>query len=159
MFAAAADAGVRVTLLDACYLAGGIGRPLRGPQKRFGDGTAGDWARRVDDLYDRTGKADHRHARVGAAVHSVRAVPREQIGAVADWARRLDRHVRGGGFDAGLPHWAALPVEEPVPTRADSARSVTVRLGRDETDAVLRDVPDRLPVSRRQWSVVKGLVS
>jgi hypothetical protein len=24
---------------------------------------------------------------------------------------------------------------------------------------VLREVPDRLPVSRRQWSIVKGLVS
>ncbi|GLW62474.1 formimidoylglutamate deiminase [Actinomadura rubrobrunea] len=88
LIAAAADAGIRITLLDACYLAGGIGRPLQGPQKRFGDGTAGDWARRVDDLCDRTGKTDHRHARIGAAVHSVRAVPREQIGAVADWARR-----------------------------------------------------------------------
>jgi formiminoglutamate deiminase len=27
------------------------------------------------------------HARIGAAVHSVRAVPREQLGTVADWAR------------------------------------------------------------------------
>ncbi|MFE2756327.1 amino acid adenylation domain-containing protein, partial [Actinosynnema sp. NPDC059335] len=62
--------------------------------------------------------------------------------AFADWARRLDRHVRAGGFDAALPHWADVPVEEPVPTRADTARSVTVRLGRAETDALLREVPE-----------------
>ncbi|GAA4127635.1 formimidoylglutamate deiminase [Actinomadura keratinilytica] len=88
LIAAAADAGIRITLLDTCYLTGGIGRPLQGAQLRFGDGTAGDWARRVDSLHDRTGKSGSAHARVGAAVHSVRAVPREQIGAVADWARR-----------------------------------------------------------------------
>ena len=87
LIAAAADAGVRITLLDACYLTGGIGRPLQGTQLRFGDGTAGDWTRRVDDLHERTGKTRTPHARVGAAIHSVRAVPREQIHAVADWAR------------------------------------------------------------------------
>ncbi|XVS67309.1 non-ribosomal peptide synthase/polyketide synthase [Actinosynnema sp. CA-299493] len=62
--------------------------------------------------------------------------------AFADWARRLNRHVRAGGFDAALPHWEAVPVEERVPTRADTARSVKVRLSRAETDAVLRDVPE-----------------
>ncbi|QFZ24669.1 non-ribosomal peptide synthase/polyketide synthase [Saccharothrix syringae] len=62
--------------------------------------------------------------------------------AFADWARRLDRHVRAGGFDAALPHWAAVPVEERVPTRAGAARNVTVRLSRAETDALLREVPE-----------------
>ena len=87
LIAAASDAGIRITLLDACYLAGGIGRPLTGPQLRFGDGTAGNWARRVGSLHEATGKRGRRHARVGAAVHSVRAVPREQLGAVAAWAK------------------------------------------------------------------------
>ncbi|QXJ24764.1 formimidoylglutamate deiminase [Actinomadura graeca] len=95
LIAAAADAGIRITLLDACYLTGGIGRPLQGPQLRFGDGTAGNWARRVDSLHEHTGKERRLHARVGAAVHSVRAVPREQLGAVASWARehRAPLHV------------------------------------------------------------------
>ncbi|PSL55729.1 non-ribosomal peptide synthase protein (TIGR01720 family)/amino acid adenylation domain-containing protein [Saccharothrix carnea] len=62
--------------------------------------------------------------------------------AFADWARRLHRHVRDGGFDAALPHWAEVPVEERVPTLADTARTVTVRLGRAETDALLRAVPE-----------------
>ncbi|MGH3240296.1 MAG: formimidoylglutamate deiminase [Spirillospora sp.] len=83
LIAAAADAGIRITLLDTCYLAGGIGQPLKGQQLRFGDGTAGDWARRVGPLYEEK----RPHARVGAAIHSVRAVPREQLGVVASWAK------------------------------------------------------------------------
>ncbi|WP_030164678.1 formimidoylglutamate deiminase [Spirillospora albida] len=95
VISAAADAGIRITLLDTCYLAGGIGKPLTGPQLRFGDGTAGNWARRVDTLFEQTGKTGRLHARVGAAIHSVRAVPREQLRAVADWARdhRAPLHV------------------------------------------------------------------
>ncbi|MFI9008491.1 non-ribosomal peptide synthase/polyketide synthase [Actinosynnema sp. NPDC053489] len=58
------------------------------------------------------------------------------------WAHRLDRHVREGRFDHALPHWAAVPVEEPLPTTAGTARSVSVRLGRAETDALLHAVPD-----------------
>ncbi len=50
LIAAARDAGIRITLLDTCYLAGGIGRPLEGVQLRFGDGDAATWAGRVDTL-------------------------------------------------------------------------------------------------------------
>jgi formiminoglutamate deiminase len=78
---AAAQVGVRLTLLDTCYLAGGIGEPLSSVQQRFGDGDAAAWAARVDDL------AGADHVRVGAAIHSVRAVPTDQLGEVADWAR------------------------------------------------------------------------
>jgi formiminoglutamate deiminase len=77
---AAREAGIRITLLDTCYLAGGIGKDLEGAQLRFGDGTADAWAGRVSAL--RAGG----HGRIGAAVHSVRAVPREQIRVVAAWA-------------------------------------------------------------------------
>jgi formiminoglutamate deiminase len=89
LLAAAAEAGVRITLLDTCYLTGGIGEELSEPQRRFGDGTAEEWAARVSAL--RTGG----HARAGAAIHSVRAVPREQLGAVAAWAagREAPLHV------------------------------------------------------------------
>lgn len=79
--AAAAEAGLRVTLLDTCYLAGDIGEPLAGVQRRFGDDDAAAWVERVDAL--RPGPA----FRVGAAVHSVRAVPREQVPEVVAWAR------------------------------------------------------------------------
>ncbi len=81
---AASDAGLRLTLLDTCYLSGGFARPLEGVQLRFGDGTAEHWAERVEDL-SRT-YADSMHVRVGAAVHSVRGVPAEQVPTVAAWA-------------------------------------------------------------------------
>ncbi|HEX6469870.1 MAG TPA: formimidoylglutamate deiminase [Streptosporangiaceae bacterium] len=90
LIAAAADAGIRMTLLDTCYLAGGIGWPLEGAQLRFGDGSAGNWARRVDSLHSVIGKEGRTHARVGAAIHSVRTVPREQARAVAAWARERE---------------------------------------------------------------------
>jgi len=87
---AAAEAGIRITLLDACYLSGGLdpagwSLPLSGPQLRFGDGTAQAWAKRVSLL----GADEHGmlrpSARVGAAIHSVRAVAPEQMATVAAW--------------------------------------------------------------------------
>ena len=81
LVAAAQDAGIRITLLDTCYLAGGIGAPLEGPQLRFGDGDAAGWASRASELQAAP------HARVGAAIHSVRAVPVAALQTVADWAR------------------------------------------------------------------------
>ncbi|MCX9190622.1 formimidoylglutamate deiminase [Carbonactinospora thermoautotrophica] len=81
---AAAEAGIRITLLDTCYLAGGIGRPLEGAQLRFGDGDAERWAARAGGLRPAA------HARIGAALHSVRAVPREQMDPVVAWAADRD---------------------------------------------------------------------
>jgi formiminoglutamate deiminase len=87
--AAAGDAGIRITLLDTCYLAGGFGRPLEGPQLRFGDGDADTWAARAGGLRGGSG------VRIGAAVHSVRAVPAAQLPTVAEWAtaREAPLHV------------------------------------------------------------------
>src|SRR6266498_2529550 len=46
--AAAAQAGIRLTLIDTCYLRGSIkGRRLEGAQVRFGDADASAWADRV----------------------------------------------------------------------------------------------------------------
>ncbi len=85
LIAAARDAGIRITLLDACYLTGGIGEPLTGVQRRFDDGDAGRWAERVDELA--TAYRGDPDVVVGAAVHSVRAVPAEQIPEIVAWAR------------------------------------------------------------------------
>ncbi|WP_433130062.1 formimidoylglutamate deiminase [Micromonospora sp. CA-240977] len=88
---AAAHAGIRLTLLDACYLTSSVnGQALAGPQRRFGDGDAARWAERASAFQP----ADP-HVRVGAAVHSVRAVPADQLRTVADWARdrRAPLHV------------------------------------------------------------------
>jgi formiminoglutamate deiminase len=74
---AAVNAGIRLTLLDTCYLAGGIDLPVQGVQERFTDGTASAWAARVSSL-----KPDPM-TRIGAAIHSVRAVPRAELAEVA----------------------------------------------------------------------------
>ena len=47
LIAAAEEAGIRITLLDACYLSGGFGVELAGAQRRFTDGDAARWAERV----------------------------------------------------------------------------------------------------------------
>jgi formiminoglutamate deiminase len=74
---AARQAGIRVTLLDTLYLSSGFGAPPEGAQVRYSDGSVDDWADRVDAL------AVGPHAVVGAAAHSVRAVPADDLGAVA----------------------------------------------------------------------------
>jgi formiminoglutamate deiminase len=79
---AAADAGIRLTLLDTCYLCGGIGRDVEGVQRRFSDGTAVDWAERVEGL----ARFESPTLRVGAAIHSVRAVPPGAMETVRDVA-------------------------------------------------------------------------
>ncbi|GGR88383.1 formimidoylglutamate deiminase [Streptomyces humidus] len=89
LIAAAADAGIRITLLDTAYLSSGFGRPPTAHQLRFSDGTAEAWAERCSVLKERD------HARIGAAIHSVRAVPADQLATVARWAeeRRAPLHV------------------------------------------------------------------
>jgi formiminoglutamate deiminase len=82
VLAAAAETGIRVTLLDTCYLDGGVGRDLDVVQRRFADEDAAAWMERVEALADGGSVA----ARVGAAVHSVRAVRPAAIAEVAAWA-------------------------------------------------------------------------
>ena len=81
VLAAAQQAGLRMTLLDACYLRGGL--------PSFRDRDAAAWAERVSALGERP------RARVGAAIHSVRAVDPESARTVAEWAagRPLHAHV------------------------------------------------------------------
>ena len=80
VIAAAREAGIRITLLDTCYLDGGIGRQAEGAQLRFSDGSADAWAERVAEL-----EPDD-DARLGAAIHSIRAVDREAAARVAEFA-------------------------------------------------------------------------
>ncbi|WP_328538383.1 formimidoylglutamate deiminase [Streptomyces sp. NBC_00344] len=94
LIAAAADAGIRITLLDTAYLASGLIDKRRGAapnkhQLRFSDGTAQAWAERASLL------KDGEHTRIGAAIHSVRAVPAAQLSTVAEWAeaRQAPLHV------------------------------------------------------------------
>jgi formiminoglutamate deiminase len=83
LIAAAKETGIRLTLIDACYVAGGFGEPVSGAQARFSDGDAERWAERVSRIEG---------ARMGAAIHSVRAVPADQLATVVEWARGKPLH-------------------------------------------------------------------
>ena len=62
---AARQAGLRIALLDTCYVSSGFGKPPEGVQVRYSDADAAAWAARAADG--------------PAAIHSVRAVPRDQL--------------------------------------------------------------------------------
>lgn len=92
LLAAADEAGLRITLLDAIYLHGGLeadgySEPA-GVQRRFVDGSADAWIERIDRL-----RASDTH-RIGAAVHSVRAVDPRSALLAGEWAaaRRAPLH-------------------------------------------------------------------
>jgi formiminoglutamate deiminase len=78
LLAAAAEAGIRITLLDTIYLTSTVdGAPLAGPQRRFGDGSLDGWQKRHAALNPTS------TAHIGSAVHSVRAVPAGVLSAFA----------------------------------------------------------------------------
>lgn len=109
----AADAGIRLTLLDTCYLAGGLGpdgHAALGPEQlRFTDGTAPAWADRVGLL---TGSDS---VVVGSAVHSVRAVPLDALPVVAEAAAGRPLHVhlseQPAENEAALAYYGRTPTE------------------------------------------------
>ena len=88
---AATDAGVRLTLLDVCYLAGGLtatGHLALDPvQRRFSDGDVDHWHSRLNLL------AEADQVRIGAAAHSVRAVPAEAFSEIHEAAGERPLHV------------------------------------------------------------------
>ena len=83
---AASAAGIRITLLDTCYLQAGMTSDARlnQSQQRFDDGTPEAWANRVDDLVGSDTAA------IGAAIHSVRSVDPASMTVVAEWAAAHD---------------------------------------------------------------------
>ncbi|MFK0215315.1 formimidoylglutamate deiminase [Streptomyces sp. NPDC090298] len=89
LIAAAGEAGIRITLLDTAYLSSGFGAAPERHQLRFTDGAAERWAERVSALKESD------TVRIGAAIHSVRAVPADQLSTVARWAqdRQAPLHV------------------------------------------------------------------
>ncbi|HEY5879048.1 MAG TPA: formimidoylglutamate deiminase [Nakamurella sp.] len=110
---AATEAGIRLTLLDTCYLAGGLdadGHTGLGPeQARFGDGDAEGWAARVGRLSGSDAVV------IGAAVHSVRAVPRVALPVVAAAADGRPLHVhlseQPAENETALAHYGRTPTE------------------------------------------------
>jgi formiminoglutamate deiminase len=117
----AADAGIRMTLLDTCYLsAAPDGTPLAdGPQRRFGDGTGERWAQRVSAL-----SSEYAHRSdvvIGAALHSVRAVPLDDMPAVVEWAagQRVPLHVHSSEQPAEVEQSLAVYGRTPTAVLRD----------------------------------------
>ena len=132
---AATEAGIRLTLLDTCYLAGGLGaaghEPLDPVQARFSDGDVAAWAARAGEL------GDGPTVRTGVAAHSVRAVPEDALAVVAAAAGDRPRHV----------HLSEQPAENEA-TSAHYGCSPTELLARtgflgSDGDRGARDPPER----------------
>ncbi|WP_433547338.1 formimidoylglutamate deiminase [Streptomyces sp. CA-294286] len=111
LVAAASDAGIRLTLLDAAYLSAGFGEPPTAHQRRFSDGTAQAWAERVSGLRDSA------YVRHGAAIHSVRAVPAAELATVAQWARDREAPLHVHLSEQTAENDACLAAHGCTPTR------------------------------------------
>jgi len=119
---AAADAGIRITLLDACYLRGGISSPtissagsgveLAGVQRRFGDGDAERWAERVGTFAGAAGAT----VRIGAAIHSMRAVDPAEAATVAAWAAEREMPLHAHVSEQPSENEACLAAYGQTPT-------------------------------------------
>ncbi|MGH3849271.1 MAG: condensation domain-containing protein, partial [Pseudonocardiaceae bacterium] len=86
----------------------------------------------------------YQQARIG------RAVELDPVGTgFTQWAHRLVGHVQAGGLDEDLEYWSSLsdhtvpelPVAHSGANTAASSRTLTVRLDREHTDALLHRVP------------------
>lgn len=124
LVAAAADAGIRITLIDACYLRGGFDRPVDGPQVRFSDGDPQRWADRASDAPRAP------HVLSGAAIHSVRAVPADAMSVVRDWAAERDAPLHVHVSEQPAENEACLAATGLTPTGLLAERRV---LGRRTT--------------------------
>ena len=86
LLTAAEEAGIRITLLEALYLHGGLRAdgyaPPNETQRRFTDGSATSWLARTERIQPNDGQ------RIGAAIHSVRSVDPNSMKPIVDWARQ-----------------------------------------------------------------------
>ncbi len=147
VIAAARQTGIRLTLLDTCYLHGGVdGRPLEEAQRSFSDGDAQRWAARVDQLESGEG------VRIAAAIHSVRAVDPAAMRVVAAWARN-----RGAPLHVHLAEQPA-EVDQCMAAHGCTPAALLERegiLGDDVTavHAIHLDEPDIALLGRRRVAV------
>lgn len=84
---AAAEAGIRIALIEVYYRTGGVGQPLAGPQRRFGSPSPASYWEQMDRL---AARLDPRRESLAASVHSLRAAAPEELAAIYDEARRRD---------------------------------------------------------------------
>ncbi len=103
---AAREAGIRLVLLDTCYMTGDVGKPLEGPQARFA-------SRSVDEFLESASRIGAQ----GLVAHSIRAVPLDAIVKIHEEARRrgLPFHIhveeQPREIEASLAHYGKRPLE------------------------------------------------
>jgi formimidoylglutamate deiminase len=102
---AAREAGIRLVLLDTCYLTGDVGKPLEKAQERFG-------SRSLEEFLESAERADAG----GLVAHSVRAVPIDAIAKIHEEARRrrlpFHLHVeeQEKEIESSLAHYGKRPL-------------------------------------------------
>jgi formimidoylglutamate deiminase len=112
---AAADVGIRVVLLNTAYATGGVGAQLRWTQRRFNTPDLDKFLEHCEQL--KSVVTGYRNASMGVAPHSVRAVPREWLKPISEWARianvPLHMHVSEviGEVEACAAAYGMRPVE------------------------------------------------
>ncbi|WP_125775581.1 formimidoylglutamate deiminase [Antribacter gilvus] len=159
---AARDAGIRLTLLDTAYLTAGLrGEELSPVQRRFSDGDVDAWASRVESF------AAPPEVHLGAAVHSVRAVPPDALPVVAQWAASRDARLHVHLSEQRRENEACVAAHGRTPTRLladhgvlgprttavhathltddDVAALASARTGACLTPTTERDLADGLP--------------
>jgi len=113
---AAHDVGIRIVLLHVAYASGGIGLPLEPRQRRFATPSLEEYLAGLDRLAEELAAPGAPAATVGAAPHSLRGVPREWLGPIAEWTARggapLHMHVaeQPAEVEACVAAYGASPV-------------------------------------------------
>lgn len=87
---AAAEAGIRIVLLEVYYRTGGIGEPLAEAQRRFATPSVEAYLERLDAL---AGRVEPATQSLGVAPHSIRAATPDEFAALHDAARRRGKVV------------------------------------------------------------------
>ncbi|GAA3837948.1 formimidoylglutamate deiminase [Brevibacterium ammoniilyticum] len=116
---AAASAGIRIRLLDTCYLTGGIGTELSAEQARFGDGTIDGYMDRHAALKETfaaefpIGAPGESFVTVGSAIHSVRAVPASDLPRFAEITGPVHVHLseQPAENEASLAAYGTTPTQ------------------------------------------------
>jgi len=108
---AAERVGLRLGLLDACYLHGGLGKngyeDATGVQRRFSDGSVDAYLARIQDM------RSEENFHVSRAIHSVRAVNDEEMTAVFDGADLVHLHLseQVAENERCRDYWSRSPME------------------------------------------------
>ena len=84
---AAAEAGIRIVLIQSYYHTGAVGQPLEGAQRRFRSPSPQVYWEQMGRL---AGLVDPRRQTLAASVHSLRAAGPADLAAIYDEARRRD---------------------------------------------------------------------